>query len=147
RFSAITEKEILQRGMERAMNTMRCLVAGLIALTLPACTSNAPKTYKVTGTVTWNNQAMPEGDIIFTPVEGNLTPDPGKISNGTFTVMVKAGKKKVQIFASRESDKVDPAMGAKRREMYVPERYNAKTTLERDVTPDGENNFTFDLKP
>lgn len=32
-------------------------------------------------------------------------------------------------------------------EMYIPAKYNQKTTLTAKVTADGENKFPFDLKP
>jgi hypothetical protein len=36
-------------------------------------------------------------------------------------------------------------MGLQPREQYVPARYNTDTTLEREVSADGENVFDFEL--
>ncbi|HEY7422909.1 MAG TPA: hypothetical protein VH682_01490, partial [Gemmataceae bacterium] len=53
------------------------------AFVLLGC-SNKPRTYPVTGTVTFDNKPLPEGDIIFLDVENKLGPDAGKIKDGQF---------------------------------------------------------------
>jgi hypothetical protein len=49
--------------------------------------------------------------------------------------------------ASRpKPDAVEITPGMKPLEQFVPARYNAASTLEIEVSPDGPNVFDFDLK-
>ena len=58
----------------------------------------------------------------------------------------KAGKMKIQIEAVRATQHRDPQTALFLGEMYVPNRYNRETTLEANVTGEGENSFDFPLK-
>jgi hypothetical protein len=121
----------------------RVLAVWLLLFTA-ACGAPRPKAYEVTGTVTWNGELVPEGDIIFQPEEATMIEDHGKIKAGRFSFRAKAGKKRVQIYASREG-KIDPVMKAPVREQYIPERFNTNTKLTAEVKPEGPNQFPFVL--
>lgn len=114
----------------------------------PGCGPSGPKTYPVSGTVTFDGQPLPTGFISFTPVEGDIAPDAGKVTDGKFEFRAQAGKKRVEINANRQAvgAKIDPAMGAVPSEQYLPAEYNTKTVLTAEVKPDGENRFEFPLK-
>ena len=71
-------------------------------------------------------------------------PDTARIVNGRYDARVRAGRKKVEVYAHREK-KANAAMGQKEREAYIPPKYNALSTMIREVTPDGENQFDFAL--
>ncbi len=101
--------------------------------------------YPVSGTVGWNGDPIPEGSIIFTPVDPSVGPDAGQIENGRFRFRASAGPKKVEIFADRDVGKPDPVMNVVRREQYIPIRYNEETELTVEVTPQGPNDFQLDL--
>ena len=101
--------------------------------------------YPVSGTVRWNGDPVPEGSIIFTPVDPSVGPDAGQIENGRFRFRASEGQKKVEIFADREIGKPDPVMNVVRREQYIPIRYNEETELTVEVTPQGPNDFQLDL--
>jgi hypothetical protein len=120
-------------------------VAVGLLLVLAGCT---PRSYPVSGTVTWKGEPLPEGDIVFIDRERSEVQDHGKIVNGQIQAQVKPGKKRVLILASKESGKFDPNMGAAPRVQYIPTQYNDpyRSILEADVTPNGANSFTFDLK-
>jgi hypothetical protein len=118
----------------------------LFALACTGCGDPGPKRYPVTGEVTWQGQPVAEGSVVFTPVDKGVT-DAGKIVAGKFEARVTAGKKKVEITATRKTGPVDPSMGMARRESYIPAKYNRQTTLEKEVTSAGENHFKFDLVP
>src|SRR5262245_61214826 len=60
-----------------------------------------PKSYRVKGTVTYNEQPVPEGDIHFLSVDGRWGAEAGKIKDGRYELMAKAGIKRVEITASR----------------------------------------------
>ena len=122
--------------------TQICLLAVLAA----GCGPSGPKTYPVSGTVTFNGDAVRKGHIVFSPVDRSTAPDAGEILNGEFSLRAKAGKKRVEIVADRAVGKMDPVMHTIPRESYIPEKYNAESILEREVVPDGENKFVFELE-
>jgi hypothetical protein len=126
---------------------MRVLSLAVLLL-LAGCGPSGPKTYPVSGTVTFDGQPLPTGFITFTPTEGDIGPDSGKVVEGKFEFRAQAGKKLVEINANRPQPgaKVEPSMGAVPFEQYIPEAYNINTTLTAEVTSGGENRFTFDLK-
>jgi hypothetical protein len=100
---------------------------------------------EVSGTVTWNGDPLPRGNIIFAAEDGGPIEDHGKITDGEFRFRVRPGKKNVRITANRSTGKIDPVMGEAPREQYIPERYNSRTTLKVEVTPDGKNTWDFPL--
>jgi hypothetical protein len=111
------------------------------------CESSGPPTYEVSGTVTWNGALLPDGDIIFQATDDRIVPDAGKIRDGQFRLRAKAGKKRVEIHASRlVTGKDHVVMKTMERKPYIPECYNAQTTLTAEVKADRENRFVFDLK-
>jgi hypothetical protein len=96
--------------------------------------------------VNFDGRPIEGGEIIFVPVEKGAAPDAGRIDNGSYEALVKRGKKRVEIRASR------PVVGGKPNPMgpvyqdYIPEKYNARTTLAAEIKPDGENRFDYELK-
>ena len=120
-----------------------CLCLGVLAMLPLGCGDDG--TCKVTGTVTWNGQPLPNGDIIFNDVEGVKGPDAAKIKGGRFTAQVKPGKKRVEIRASREVPEKRTPMGPYY-EDYIPPRYNKETELTADVTPDRPNQLEYKLE-
>ncbi len=129
------------------MAVLRLLVIALICV-LPSLLSGCgkPEFETVTGTVTFDDQPVPEGDIIFQPADPKYGPDAGKIIDGKFTLQVRPGNRKVIIRATRlVPGKVGP-MGEDAHEDYIPEQYNEKTTLTADVNSGAKNEFTFALK-
>jgi hypothetical protein len=119
-----------------------CLAA---ALALAGCGRSGPRTYPVSGTVTFNGSPLPDGSIVFMPVDSHVAADAGTIHDGRFTFEAKEGKKRVEIRAVREVGEVIKEMGVRARQSYVPARYNSETTLSAEVVPKGKNEFTFDL--
>ena len=117
----------------------------LLVLPVAGCGPSGPETYPVSGTVTWNGDPLPEGNIVFEPVDGSIAPDAGKIAAGKFAFQAQPGEKRVQIDATREVGEVDPVMHTVPREAYIPSKYNSATILTATVTADGENDFTFEL--
>jgi hypothetical protein len=116
----------------------------LTLLALLGCSK--PETVEVSGTVNWEGAPIPNGDIVFVPLDPHITPTAGKIIDGAYTFEAKPGEKRVEITSYRLSGKFTPA-GKPIGEMYIPDRYNANSTLTTNVTLDGDNEFNFDLKP
>lgn len=123
------------------------LAARETALLLILGCSSGPKTYQVIGTVTLDGRPLPEGDIHFLSVDGRYGPEPGKLKDGRYELWAKAGKKRVEISASRIlPGGAKGAGGEPVPEEYIPERYNVQSTLTAEVTPDGANRFDFPLQ-
>ena len=118
-----------------------CLMVGLLLL---ASCSQEVKTFPVSGTVSWNGKPIPEGVINFIAEDMAVAPDTGKIVNGKYETRVKAGRKKIEIYAHR-AKKENAVMGQGERENYIPPKFNALSTLIREVKPEGENVFDFAL--
>lgn len=128
------------------MKTCTYLVClGLLALPVAGCGPSGPETYSVSGTVTWNGDPLPDGHIVFYPVDGSIAPDAGKIAAGKFEFQAQPGEKRVEIDATRESGEVDPVMHTAPREAYIPSKYNSQSILKATVTAGGDNTFTFEL--
>lgn len=127
---------------------MRSLLASVLLIgvaVVSGCGPSGPKTYPVSGTVSFENQPIPDGYISFIAADGEGPPGGGPIKDGKFSFEATAGKKRVEVNASREEGPVDPAMGATPRKPYIPARYNTETTLEANVTPEGPNTFDYPL--
>jgi hypothetical protein len=118
----------------------------LFVVALIGCGPSGSEKYTVTGTVTFDGQPVPDGHIIFAPTEPGSAPDAGKIIQGKFELTATAGKKRVEIHASRESGPIDPVMGAVPRVPYIPARYNSASVLTAEVTKQGPRHLQFDLQ-
>lgn len=118
-------------------------LAGL-ALSLAGCGAGGPKTYTVTGIVSFDGQPVEDGEILFIPAEKHFGPDAGKIVNGAFRFAAKAGVKRVEIRAARDVPGKRTPMGPVR-EDYIPAGYNSQSQLTATVDPVGKNHFEFPL--
>lgn len=102
-------------------------------------------TYPVSGTVSFDGQAVPDGDIFFVSVPGPGE-NSGKIVGGKFSFRATPGKKKVRIQTSKITEGGRKgAMGEPVADDYIPDRYNKDTTLTAEVVSGGKNEFTFTL--
>lgn len=118
-----------------------CLALCLLAY---GC-GGAPRTYTVSGRVTLDGADIPEGQILFIPEDRTLRTEGGPIRQGTYSFQARAGKKRVEITATRPDPKARAAMGPTYVD-YIPEWYNVRSTLSVEVTPDGTKQFDFPLK-
>ena len=127
--------------------TTRTMIAVIVplAVSLIGCGRPGPAMYAVSGTVTWQGEPVPKGDIVFIPIDGAVAPDAAKIIDGKYRLKAKAGKKRVEIHASRRDGRIDPVMGESPARPYIPTRFNAKSTLTAEVLPNDKNVFTFNL--
>jgi hypothetical protein len=121
------------------------LLYGFVCSCAAGCNDAGPKTYPVTGTVTLDGQPLQEADIVFVPLDAALGPDAGQIRDGTFTFRAKAGRKRVEIRTSRPY-RINTAMGETTIwKNHLPPRYSSQSTLQAEVRPEGDNNFTYQL--
>ncbi len=107
--------------------------------------SDAPETATVKGTVTLDGKPLPEGNIVFDPIDGKGGSSAGVVKDGEFEFLSQFGSKRVSISDSRDSG-IKGENGETVFESTIPEKFNNKSILTAEVKKAGENNFTFDLK-
>jgi hypothetical protein len=119
------------------------LVCGLLV----ACGCGGPgATYPVTGTVTFKDKPLPDGEIVFVAEDGKAS-DPAPVKEGRYVARVTAGMKRIRIRAARiKEGGARDAMGLPVPEDYLPARYNTETTLRADVVAGGANVIDFPLE-
>lgn len=104
----------------------------------------------VSGKVTFSGEPVADGEIRLVAEDGKRT-DAGRIKEGAYSLQAVPGKKRVEIYATKEDPSkkvpsaVTPGGFEPVREMYIPEKYNAKTALKADVTETGSNSFDYPL--
>jgi hypothetical protein len=112
---------------------------------------DGPKTASISGKVTFDGEPLPKGEIILRPADGGTgRSDAGTIENGEFTFESTLGKKRVEIRAMRTvagavEQTLETGETGTELEQYIPQQFNDKSTLEAEVTEDGENTFDFPL--
>jgi hypothetical protein len=106
------------------------------------------RAFEVSGTVTFDGEPVPDGAITLFPDDPTLPADAGTITDGRYKFLASAGKKRVQIRASREVPQAVPANVPRdpRFEEYIPAQFNDRSDLSIEVVPDGTNTFDFTLK-
>jgi hypothetical protein len=124
------------------MNAVRFAIASIVlGLSFAGCGGkNALK--EVSGEVVYNGQPVQKGTISFLPADGNGPSAAGIIADGRYKMKVAPGKKKVNIEAfktigrrhDRPNDPNSPMVDVE--EQYLPDRYNANTSLTREITSD-----------
>lgn len=112
------------------------------------CGPSGPAMYTVSGTVTFNGEPIPDehnGYVVFVPDDPSISPESGTIKGGKFSFRSREGTMKVEIWASQFVGPMNPVMGLTPKEQYIPEKYNVQSELTAEVTPDGDNTYTFPL--
>lgn len=111
---------------------------------------DAPETHAVSGTATFDGEPVPEASLVFEDPDGKDRSFGAIVSDGAWSTEMTAGPKRVRITATRTvPGKTEPGPSGEEAvpatEQYLPPKYNTETTLEIEVTPDGPNEFPFDL--
>jgi hypothetical protein len=115
----------------------------VVVLVISGCTppQNAPPPFvaKVSGKVNLDGKAMPEGEVSFT-VSGQ-PPRVIPIKDGEFAGEAFVGKNRVDVVLEKDGP---PSTTDKKEPTKINAIQHGK--LEADVTKDGANAFTFDVK-
>lgn len=131
------------------------VLAALTALIVVAgCGSRKVDRKAVSGTVKFMDVPLVNGSIQFAPTAESkaTTQATADIHNGKYdfpaNLGLEPGNYQVRILSGGAPR--DPVTGMRAKAgqadmQQVPQEYNIKTTLVREVTPDGPNNFDFDL--
>jgi hypothetical protein len=132
--------------MLRYTMTILFLFAGLLAgCGAPATLPTVP-THTVKGQVKLDGKPMPEGEISFS-VAGQI-PQVHTIKDGAYSGPAPEGKARVEIMAYKAAEPVvmdGKVMNEGAKSNYLPDKYNAETTLSAEVTASGANEFNFDV--
>ena len=123
---------------------------GLLGLfvVLAAVGCGSDNTLDVTGNVTFDGQPLDEGRILFRMVEGDKKAYSAPISKGAYTLKCEPGPVTVEVTASRiVPGKFDYSNGTPEPVgvMYIPAKYNSKTTLKAEVSRSNRT-LSFDLQ-
>lgn len=127
------------------------LALGASLVVLPGCAEENDR-LTVRGTVTFEGQSLADGNVLFRPLGAGQTAG-AKIEQGKFQVHrdkgLLPGKYRVEIKAMRNIGElyIDSASGQQEqdREQFIPPKYNTKSELAIEVTPDGDNTFSFEI--
>jgi hypothetical protein len=126
---------------------------GLALLLACGCGSRSGSRVEVSGTVTLDGQSVDGGAIVFLPQGDGDRPKTGTaIENGKHAIPAERGpapgKYRVEIRWQKPTGKMipsdDPPNLMEETRQVVPEKYNARSDLTRDVEP-GKNTFDFTL--
>jgi hypothetical protein len=140
----------------------RLLLGFVFTLVVSLGCSGAKKFAPVSGTVILNGKALAGATVTFEPIADKGSIEAGDSSSGKtnekgeYTLTSTKGKLGAQVGKHQvsvsllkpqigEDDKRPPRGGWKQADL-VPARYNSKTELTYDVTPEGTDKANFDLK-
>jgi len=126
----------------------------LITLTLAACSSE-PSKVAVSGTVTYDNQPVEDGQVAFEPVAGGKMQF-GIIADGRYAIPKQyglvPGEYIVRITASRPTGKLAETdaflteeTSLEINEQFLPSKYNSASTLTVDIADADQVTHDFAL--
>ncbi len=126
------------------------ILAVLVAAPLAGCgRSSGLDTHPVTGKVTFEGQAIQEGQIVFRSLGTDPRAFGGAIKDGQYRLDAVVGNMKVEVRASRlvpgKFDESNPGEKVPVGEMYIPAKYNSQSELTAEVKA-GKNEIDFELQ-
>lgn len=127
------------------------ICAALCSLLVGCTSSNGPPRYKISGKVTFQGQAVEEGNITFAdPASGQVNEGPLG-SGGTYSTELPAGSYKVSIappLVEMKSTADTPPDLVEKNVKNIPKKYRRQESsgFTADVAKD-KRTFDFDLKP
>ena len=126
----------------------------VLGLGVPACNSDRVRTFPVRGKILFKSKPVPNGTVMFTPVNGNGPTATGELnSDGTYTLTTykpddgaPAGQYKVVVMALEDTSNKLPEDRNPTPPPIVPDKYTslATTDLTAEVH-EGENVCDFTL--
>jgi hypothetical protein len=114
------------------------------AFALTACLAGCGRSdglTAVSGTVSYDGQPVKKGTVTFLPADGNGPTAAAVIADGKYSVKVAPGRKLVRIegykvLGRRPYNPGNPKSPmVDKQEQILPQRYNAKSELTREITP------------
>ncbi len=130
--------------------TPRVRSAALLAVALglsaaAGCGPVEPKPVPVSGTVTLDGQPLADGFLYFKTMEtGGL--ERFDVSGGTFQGTALPGNRRVEVIVNQPKMVVIDGARVEVPDNIIDPKFNLESGLIADVTPDGPNKFTFEVK-
>ncbi len=126
--------------------TVKLLLTILVCLSV-ACQNGPaqPKKHAVSGTVTLDGKPLSETGMIYFKTIATGDIDAMEIKDGKFSGSAIPGERRVEIVVYRVTMQDLNGMKGEVKENLIPPRYNSETTLTAKVTPEGPNQFSFEL--
>jgi hypothetical protein len=109
------------------------------------CGKSAPQFVPVSGTVTLDGQPLAEGFLYFKTIETGAL-ERFDINNGEFKGKAQVGTRRVEICANRPKAVIIDGANVEVPDNIIHPSFNTQSTLTAQVTPEGPNRFTFDVK-
>jgi hypothetical protein len=125
-----------------SLTSVRIMILCGAALLLPLAGCGGDGLKEIHGTITYRGQPLPKGVIEFLPPDGNGPTAAAPVVNGEFKLRVGCGRKAVRIQGFRASGKRAYSSGppggppVEEQEQFLPERFNANSTLVQEITAD-----------
>jgi hypothetical protein len=140
--------------MSRSAISLRLLL-GVLAVGLAGCGAKGPKRQEVTGTVIFKGQPLDEGIIEFEPLDGQESKSGATILNGEYKIPrdkgLFPGRYKVTILGgdgtsgAGTAEPTAPKPGATPGKERIPPQYNNPSTVIKEITSEGPNQFDFTI--
>jgi hypothetical protein len=141
--------------MVRSIRIAAGIAGCLMAVGLVGCGKKGPQNYKVFGTVTFKGAPLAEGVIMFTPEGGTggtsasipikdgkyESPPGGGLAPGKYKVMISAAAG-----GSAPKNPDEPPGVSDLQKELIPEKYNVRSDIVREVQANNNNQFDFDIK-
>jgi hypothetical protein len=129
--------------------TMTLFVFALLVAGCGRTGPQEPPRYPISGTVTLDGKPLPQGTVYFRTVSLGLI-ERVPIKDGTFAGRVAAGERRIEFSVIKDVKYTGPTMpGVPSPETVLaetlPAAFNADSNFTVTVTPDGPNQFTFEL--
>jgi hypothetical protein len=121
-----------------------------VFILLVGCSGHGPPTYRLAGKVTYANQPVPIGTLVFQSTKDGKPVTTAIDSTGNYFVNLPEGSYQVGVIAMRplpESDNWQTAMSQRAPAPYVPVEFNQPTCsgLTVTVSSSQENTYDFNL--
>jgi hypothetical protein len=127
---------------------------GIILLACIAGCGRSGGLAQISGAVSYDGQPVKKGTITFAPADGNGPTAAAAIADGRYTLKVSPGQKLVRIegykvLGQRHYSPNNPSSPmVDIQEQILPERYNTKSQLTREITPAlGACDFVLEKSP
>ena len=127
-------------------------IIGCLAITIASC-GKKDERFDIRGQVTYQNEPIGEGKILFMPVDESRPQAIAKIVDGEYKTAspggVFPGEYRVQVFGYRGTGKIQDLgelYGKQEQQVqYVPAKFNHETELNLQISAD-KIEYDFDLK-
>jgi hypothetical protein len=144
----------LEPIMSRTAFIFTSLLAGIVLIMLSGCADPRHR-QQVTGEVSFKGQAVEDGIINFAPIDGQETGEGAQIVKGKYRIPrekgLSPGKYTVRIYAGNgqsgagDASPDSPNAGQRQSRERIPPAYNDQSTVIKEVTKGGPNNFDFNI--